>query len=140
MVCKGDIIVLNDIFYDYDSTNIRPDAAAELDKMVPLFFKYPDMQVELSSHADCRGGKDYNLKLTAERAKKAVKYLASKDVHPARMASVGYGENKPVVKCACNDNKFKKECTEEEYQRNRRTEFKIIRIGDTKQTAGISSK
>ncbi len=132
MVCKGDVIVMNDIFYDYNSVEIRQDAASELDKMAPLFFKYPDMQVELSSHADCRGGKEYNQKLTTERAKSAVAYLITRDIHPSRMAAVGFGEQKPVVKCACDDNKYKKICTEEEFQRNRRTEFKIVRIGDKK--------
>ena len=85
MVCKGDVIVLNDIFYDFDSTSIRSDASLELDNMVPLFFKYPDMTVELSSHADCRGGAEYNYKLTTARAKSAVNYLVSKNIDPSRL-------------------------------------------------------
>lgn len=111
--------VLN-IYYDYNKWDIRPDAAKELDKMVKLLIDNPTYKVEFGSHTDCRGNDDYNQKLSENRAKSVVKYCTLRDINPKRLSFKGYGETVPTVSCVCE------QCTEEQHQLNRRTEFKVI--------------
>jgi len=112
-------IEIKDIFYDYDKSNIRPDAAIRLDTLVQTLQDNPKINIELSSHTDQRGKDAYNLKLSQKRAEAAVAYIVSKGISQSRITAKGYGETRPIVKDAK---------TEEEYQRNRRTEFKVTRI------------
>lgn len=112
-------IVVENIFYDYNKWDIRPDAAAELDKLVQTLVDNPDINIELSSHTDSRGKDAFNQTLSQKRAQSAVDYIISKGIPKARITAKGYGETKPVIKNAK---------TEEEYQRNRRTEFKVTKI------------
>ncbi len=118
-IVKEKAIVLENIFYDYDKANIRPDAAVELDKLVQVLQDNPKITIELSSHTDARGSDAYNQDLSQRRAESAVEYIISKGIDRARITAKGYGESRPVVKNAK---------TEEEHQRNRRTEFKVVRI------------
>ena len=114
------VVRLDNIFYDYNKWDIRPDAALELDKLVQTLTDNPTVAIELSSHTDCRGKDAYNMNLSQKRAKSAVDYLISKGIADARLKSKGYGESKPSEACKCE------KCTEEEHQRNRRTEFKVL--------------
>src|SRR5690606_25430746 len=75
---KGIKFVLEDIYYDFDKHNIRPDAALILDKLVKVMIDNPTLKIELSSHTDSRGSDSYNMKLSERRAKSAVDYLISK--------------------------------------------------------------
>jgi peptidoglycan-associated lipoprotein len=113
---------LDNIFYDYNKFNIRPDAALELDKVVQLLMENPQVRIELGSHTDCRGKDAYNLSLSEKRAKSAVDYIISKGIAKDRLRSKGYGESKPSEDCVCES------CTEEQHARNRRTEFKVLSI------------
>ncbi len=121
----GKPIAAPNIYYDLDKWDIRPDAAKELDKLVHVFNDNPSLTFELSSHTDSRGGDTYNLVLSDARAKSAVDYLVRQGVPADRLVARGYGETKPVNGCV---NGVK--CTEEAYQANRRTEFKVISKGD----------
>lgn len=112
------------IYYDYDKWDIRPDAAAELDKLVVVFTDNPGLTFELGSHTDSRGGNLYNLVLSDARAKSAVDYLVRKGVDPERLLARGYGETEPVNECTDGV-----KCTEDEHQANRRTEFRVVRAG-----------
>lgn len=116
-------IVVENIYYDYDKWKLRDDAKVELDKLVLLLNDNQNLSIEMSSHCDSRGSDDYNLKLSDKRAKSTVKYLTSKGINKKRLSWKGYGETMLVNKCA-NDI----ECTEEEHQQNRRTEFKVTKI------------
>ncbi|MFN3404861.1 MAG: OmpA family protein [Cytophagaceae bacterium] len=116
-------IRLDDIYYDYNKFDIREDAALELDKLVKILVENPEIKIELSSHTDSRGADAYNQKLSQKRAESAVSYIVSKGVNASRITAKGYGESKPLNKCV-NGAK----CTEEEYQINRRTEFKVVKI------------
>ena len=78
------------------------------------------VRIELSSHTDCRGKDAFNLSLSQKRAKSAVDYIVSKGIAKDRVLSKGYGETKPTDACECT------KCTEEQHQRNRRTEFKVL--------------
>jgi outer membrane protein OmpA-like peptidoglycan-associated protein len=121
------VIKIDNLYYDVNKWDIRPDAAAELDKVVALMQKFPGMEIELSSHTDCRGSMKSNDELSAKRAKECVEYLVAHGIDSKRMIAVGYGERKLVNGCACEGN-VKSECTEEQHQQNRRTEFKILKL------------
>ena len=123
MLCQGDIIRVDNIYYDFNKYTIRPDAAAELDKLVVLLNQYPDMRIELRSHTDSRGSDQFNMKLSTNRAQAVVDYLAHHGVVGARMRAHGYGETLPLNKCT---NGVK--CSDDDFQRNRRTEFKVLSI------------
>ncbi|NIJ51300.1 OmpA family protein [Dyadobacter arcticus] len=109
--------VLENIYYDLNKYNIRSDAAVELDKLVQILKDNPTMNIELSSHTDARATDAYNMTLSQNRAESAVTYLNSKGIDADRMVAKGYGERELIVPSAK---------TEEEHQRNRRTEFTIL--------------
>ncbi|SMD08159.1 OmpA family protein [Pedobacter africanus] len=118
----GKTYVLKDIYYDFDKSNIRLDAAKELDKLVTILNEHPAMHIELGSHTDSRGNDDYNLRLSQRRAESAVAYLISKGIERGRLSARGYGETMLVNSCS---NGVK--CSEAEHQANRRTEFKVTK-------------
>ena len=119
----GTVIVLENIYYDFNKSSIRTGAARELDELVVMMRTYPSMMIELSSHTDSRGGSDYNLSLSQARAESAKQFLRSKGINGSRVRAVGYGESQPRNKCINGVN-----CTEEEHQYNRRTEVKVTSI------------
>jgi outer membrane protein OmpA-like peptidoglycan-associated protein len=119
---KGDVQVeLEQIFFDFDKAVIRPQAAATLDDLVAIMNKYPEMHVEVSAHTDVRGSSEYNLILSNQRAASTMEYLISQGIQENRLRSIGYGEMQPLNDCV-------KEgiCTDEEYDINRRCEFKVM--------------
>lgn len=122
---KDKIFVLDNIYYDLDKSDIREDAAIELDKLVVILNDNPELKIELSSHTDDRQTDAYNLNLSERRAKSAVKYIISQGVSGDRLVARGYGESKLLIPNAK---------TEEEHQVNRRTEFKILEIGQKRTT------
>ncbi len=109
--------VLENIYYNLDKFDIRVDAAVELDKLVQIMKDNPTLNIELSSHTDNRATDAYNNKLSQNRAQSAVRYIISKGIEESRLVAKGYGETQLIVKDAK---------TEEEHQRNRRTEFTIL--------------
>ncbi len=121
------IIDIKPIYFDVNKSEIREDAAIELDKIVQVMNDNPVMEVELGSHTDCRASAAYNLSLSDRRAKSSAEYIQDKIVDPERIYGKGYGESKLVNKCECEGSK-KVPCTEEEHQDNRRTEFTIIKM------------
>jgi outer membrane protein OmpA-like peptidoglycan-associated protein len=116
-------IVLENIYYDFDKWNIRPDAALELDKLVKLLNDNPDIDIEMGSHTDVRGNDQYNQVLSDKRALAAINYLIYQGIDSKRLTCKGYGEKVLVNKCQNGVI-----CTEAEHQKNRRTEFKVTRI------------
>ncbi|MDY0217397.1 MAG: OmpA family protein [Bacteroidales bacterium] len=123
----GRTIVLKNIYYDFDESFIREDAKADLDLVVQLMKDNPDIIVELGSHTDARGTDEYNVALSQRRADAAVKYIIAKGIDKSRIIAKGYGENQHLNNCS-ND----VECSEEDHQLNRRTEFKAIGYIDGK--------
>jgi len=87
------------IFFDTDSSAIRPDAAATLDKQAQWLMRYAQYQINVEGHADERGTREYNLALGARRAAATKAYLASKGVPANRMQSISYGKERPVAVC-----------------------------------------
>ncbi len=121
---------IENIYYDFDKYNIRADAKPELDKLVTIMNENP-INVELGSHTDSRGSVSYNDKLSQNRANSAVEYIISQGIDKSRITAKGYGEHQLTNKCSDGVN-----CTEEEHQANRRTEFKITEYSSPEQQAG----
>jgi outer membrane protein OmpA-like peptidoglycan-associated protein len=124
----GKLVQVNPIYFDLGKYEIRPDAAAELDKIVDLMNANPTMVIELGSHTDCRSSKAFNLKLSDNRAKASAEYIKKRITDPKRIYGKGYGESKLVNQCECEGKKLSMVCSEEEHQANRRTEFKLVKI------------
>lgn len=114
-------IKINPIYFDFNKWNIRTDATLELENIVSILKKYPEMVIEIGAHTDCRGAEEYNLNLSHKRAKSVREYLVSQGIPNNNVKSVGYGEMQPLNKCI-------KEgiCTEKEYDINRRCEFVLL--------------
>ena len=119
-IVTEDRVILNPILFDYDKSNIKPQAAFELDKLVQVMNKYPEMEIFVESHTDNKGPNDYNMSLSERRAKSTVQYVVSKGIAKERISGKGFGESKPAVECGEN-------CSDEQRQTNRRSEFVIIK-------------
>ncbi|HUQ48312.1 MAG TPA: peptidoglycan-associated lipoprotein Pal [Gemmatimonadaceae bacterium] len=107
------------IYFDYDKSDIRSDAAATLDKKLPWLKANPGMRIRIEGNADERGSDEYNLALGQRRAASAKRYLVEHGIDEGRFDLVSYGEERPV-------------CTEHDescWQRNRRDDFVIVTVG-----------
>ncbi|UII26251.1 OmpA family protein [Fulvivirga maritima] len=125
ILCTGDIVQVQNIYYEVNKAEITAQAAQELDKLAELMQKYPDMRIELRSHTDSRATAEFNMKLSALRAQAVVDYLTTKGIVPYRMRATGYGESQLLNNCGDGI-----ECSEFEHQQNRRTEFKVLSIDE----------
>lgn len=126
-VSVGSKIKIDNIYYDVNKWDIKPQAARELDNIVSIMRQNPTMEIEMGSHTDCRATMKYNENLSSKRAESAAEYIISRGIPRSRITSKGYGESELVNGCACEGNK-KSNCTDAEHQANRRTEFKIIKL------------
>jgi len=113
-------VQLENIYFDLDKWNIKPEAEKILNVLVDLMKKYPRIELELGAHTDSRASELYNHTLSSKRAKSAVDYLISQGIEGSRLKWKGYGESKPLVRCGDN-------CSEEEHSINRRCEFIILK-------------
>ena len=113
----GQIVRLNNVFFDFDKWDLRPESFIELNRVVELMNNNPSIEIEMSAHTDSYGSDEYNFKLSDERARSVREYIISKGIAASRIISQGYGETKPVAE---ND-------TDENRQLNRRVEFKILK-------------
>ena len=120
---------LDKIYFDFDKSDIRPDAARELDKVVKLMtVTYPDMIISLEAHTDPVGSHAYNDHLSERRAKCTYEYFLAHGVPKGHIISYkGYGKRKLINQCSGRD-----DCTDEELELNRRTEFPILSIKSVK--------
>jgi outer membrane protein OmpA-like peptidoglycan-associated protein len=119
-IVKENIVVLNDIFFEFNKSNITKEAAFELDKLVEAMKANPTMVIMAKAHTDNRGSDKYNMNLSNQRAKATVQYVISKGIARERISGQGYGESEPKVNCGEN-------CTEEQHAQNRRSEFIIVK-------------
>lgn len=121
----GMTIQLPNIYFNFDDASLRPDAYPELNEVVAMLNSYPSMKLELASHTDARGGTAYNLDLSKRRSASVLKYLTSKGIDGGRLVPRGYGESQLRNRCTSGV-----ACSEREHQYNRRTEVKILEIGE----------
>jgi len=111
------------IYFDLDKWNIREEAAIDLAKIVDVMKQYPKMKIDVRSHTDSRQTHQYNEKLSDNRAKSTIAWMIKEGISKERISGKGYGETRLINKCADGV-----ECSEEEHQQNRRSEFIITEI------------
>jgi|GEM_PF-392514 len=111
-------IVLNDLPFDFDKATITAVGASELDRLVQLMQEYPKMRILIVAHTDGVGKAKYNKKLSQARAEATAQYLYDQGIEPQRIEAKGVGSSEPKVACI--------NCTEDENQQNRRSEFIIL--------------
>jgi outer membrane protein OmpA-like peptidoglycan-associated protein len=112
----GASIVLNNVFFETNKWDLKPESLVELNRLVDLLSANPDKKIEIGGHTDNVGSDESNQTLSQNRAKSVVDYLVKKGIDATRLSSKGYGETTPV---ATND-------TDEGRAKNRRTEFKVV--------------
>jgi outer membrane protein OmpA-like peptidoglycan-associated protein/tetratricopeptide (TPR) repeat protein len=112
----GNKVVLNNIFFDTNHFDIKPDSRAELQKLLDFLTQNPTVRIEISGHTDNVGNIQANQILSQNRAKSVYQYLVSHGMTPTRLVYKGYGDTQPIMPNISDDNRAK----------NRRTEFKII--------------
>ena len=117
------LVKLNNIHYDFDKWNIRPDAANELGRVVNFLNGTPNVNIEMRSHTDSRGPAVYNMYLSQKRAESAVEFLKNKGISSGRYTAVGLGETQLLNSCGDGV-----KCSREDHMKNRRTEFKVIMV------------
>lgn len=115
------ILEINIIYFDLDKFKIRNDASVDLAKVVSVMKQNPTMKVDVRSHTDSRQTAEYNQKLSDNRAKATIDWMVKHGIERSRLTGKGYGESQLVNNCADGVN-----CSEEEHQQNRRSEFVII--------------
>lgn len=111
-------ITLNNIFFDFDQSTLKPESFPELNRIVTLMGERGTLEVEISGHADATGPAEYNMTLSERRAKSVVRYLTQKGVAENRITVSFFGETKPIQS---NE-------TKEGRRKNRRVEFKILKL------------
>jgi outer membrane protein OmpA-like peptidoglycan-associated protein len=119
----GQVVRLNNVFFDFDKWDLRSESFVELDRVVKLLQDNPAIEIEMSAHTDSRGSDEYNLKLSDNRARSVMEYIISKGIATNRITSHGYGETVPVALNANADGSDNPEGR----QLNRRVEFKILK-------------
>ena len=112
---------VGNIYFEFDESEILPEAEDVLDKVVNIMKEYPTLEIEIGSHADARGSNSYNQELSERRAAATLEYIVSQGIDRDRLSAQGYGESMPL-----NDCTEPNMCTEAEYARNRRSEFTIM--------------
>ncbi len=120
-ISTGTMIVLDNIYYDFNKSVIRKGEAGELIALANILKQYPDLTIELTSHTDTRGTAEYNLELSQKRSESSKSYLVLQGIAASRIITKAAGESEPRNKCLDGVS-----CTEEEHQYNRRTEVRII--------------
>lgn len=111
------------IHFDFDKANVRPDASVELNKIVRVMKKYPQMKIDIRSYTDSRGNDAYNMKLSERRAKSTADWIILQGISPSRVSYKGYGETHLLNNCR---NGVK--CTNAEHEANRRSEFIVTEM------------
>ncbi len=117
----GFILDLEPIYFDFNKSDIRPDAVIELQKMVFVMKKHPKLKIDIRSHTDSRGETDYNLNLSNDRAQSTRQYIISQGIVANRISGIGLGDRQIINQCVKGVT-----CTEEEHALNRRSEFIVV--------------
>jgi outer membrane protein OmpA-like peptidoglycan-associated protein len=113
----GQVVRLNNVFFDFDKTELRPESFPELDRVVTFMNENPNVEIQIEGHTDAKGTDEYNLNLSGGRITSVEAYMESKGIAPSRIVTKSYGESVPIA-----DNE-----SEEGRQQNRRVEFKILK-------------
>jgi peptidoglycan-associated lipoprotein len=109
------------VHFDYDQSDVRPDARAALDAKIPILQANPSVAIRIAGHTDERGSDEYNLALGQRRAAAAKRYLVERGIAESRIETISYGEERPVAQGS----------DEDAWAQNRRAEFEITGGGQT---------
>ena len=109
------VYILENIYFDFDKAELKPESFPELDKLIKFLLENPELKIEIGGHTDNIGTKEYNLQLSLARAEAVANYLIGKGIDRKRIEVLWFGDEQPI---APND-------TEENRQKNRRVEFKL---------------
>ena len=120
--------MIEHVYYDFDKAYLREESYEPLSEIIQIMTDNPTIIIEIGSHTDARGSDRYNQLLSKRRAKSVVDYLISKGIEKNRLTYVGYGETQPTNDCV-----NEVQCDEEDHQRNRRTEFRVVGTIDGKE-------
>ena len=137
--------VVENIFYDYDKADLRPESKTALNELIAVLHDNPNVTIEMASHTDRWGSDAYNINLSERRAKSVVDYLVENGISRDRLQPHGYGKSRPktVTKCIARlypqfkeggilTEEFIKTLSEEDQQAadqiNRRTEFSVLSL------------
>lgn len=113
-------VILKSIYFNFNKSNITAQGAKEIDKLVNVMKKYPEMVIFVKSHTDSKGNNDYNMNLSEQRAQATVQYIISRGIAKERISGKGFGATEPKLDCG-------KKCTDDDHGKNRRSEFLIIK-------------
>lgn len=114
---------IGDIYFNFDEAKILPEAEKSLQKVIAIMKEYPELKIEIGSHADVRGTESYNQRLSERRAQATLEYIVSQGIEEERITARGYGESMPLNECSEDHSQ---ECSKEEHAVNRRSEFKVL--------------
>jgi outer membrane protein OmpA-like peptidoglycan-associated protein len=109
-------MVFNNITFETNSAELNAESYAELNRLLGLMERNPELRIEISAHTDDVGSNEYNFRLSDKRAESVIKFLVSNNISKSRVQSKGYGELQPLVPNDSDENRAK----------NRRVEIKII--------------
>lgn len=110
------------ILYEYNSARITPASSRIIDdNLLQLMRDKPALRIEIMSHTDSRGNDEYNRSLSQQRAQSVVNYLVNKGINRNRLVARGFGESRLKNRCSNGV-----QCSEQDHQANRRTEFRIL--------------
>jgi peptidoglycan-associated lipoprotein len=112
-------ILAERVHFDFDKSDIRPDAEEVLQRKVTVLREYPGIQVRIEGHCDERGSNEYNLALGQRRAQAVQRYLMSYGIESGRFSTISYGEERPLDRGQ----------NEEAWALNRRGEFRVTDSG-----------
>ncbi len=112
---------LKPVYFDLDKADIRPDASATILKVIEYMNLFPDIKIQVQSHTDVKAGESYNQRLSQQRADNTVTYLISNRMDESRVSGEGFGKSKLANDCTTLE-----KCTDEEHEKNRRSEFIVM--------------
>ena len=118
-LCQFQFDNLNSVYFDFKKSYVNAKIANEVDKLIKIMKRCPNIVAIISSHTDSRSSAEFNLRLSQRRSDAIVQYiLRNSNISPKRIKAVGYGESRPRNKCV--DGVW---CSEAEHKVNRRTQF-----------------
>ncbi|MEP6781592.1 MAG: peptidoglycan-associated lipoprotein Pal [Gemmatimonadaceae bacterium] len=113
-------LLLETVYFEYDSDVIRADAQASLEKRVPLLAANPQVKLKVSGNCDDRGTDEYNIALGRRRAEAVKRFLTDRGIDASRIETISFGRERPAVQGEGED----------VWSKNRRDEFTITAGGD----------
>lgn len=120
-------VVLANVFFDLNKSNLRPESFIELNKLRDLLIKNPTLTIEIGGHTDTRGDATENQQLSEGRANAVKNYLIEQGIDATRLSAKGYGESQPKI----SDDEIaalkSSVAQEKAHQQNRRTEYKFVK-------------